>query len=99
MTDKTDPTEPKWPLIFYSKKFWVSLVGLIFAIVPAIVHLDPDVKAKLLELIMVIVGSYNAGQGIADGVSRGATSGVAINAQTVKRQPAPLPDHDYASGV
>jgi uncharacterized membrane protein (DUF441 family) len=80
---------PHWhiPLIFYSKKFWVSLAGLIVAILAAKgVLVDPDMKAKILELVTVIVGSYNAGQGIADGVSRGATSGVAINAGIVKKQ-------------
>lgn len=80
--------QPKWkfPLIFYSKKFWVSLAGLILAILAAKgVLVDPDMKAKILELIMVIVGSYNGGQGIADGVSRGMTSGVAIHAKTVKQ--------------
>jgi uncharacterized membrane protein len=70
--------------ILYSKKFWVSLVGLILAILAAYGVIVPaDVKASILQLIMAIVGAYNVGQGIADGVSGGRTSGVAIKAGTV----------------
>lgn len=72
--------------IFYSKKFWVSLAGLILAILAAnCIAVPQDVKANILELIMVIVGAYDVGQGIADGVSGGKTSGVAVRAGTVTR--------------
>jgi hypothetical protein len=72
--------------IFYSKKFWVSLAGLILAILAANGVLIPaDVKANILQLIMAIIGAYNVGQGIADGVSGGRTSGVAIEAGTVAK--------------
>jgi hypothetical protein len=64
--------------IFYSKKFWVSLVGLVFAVLAARgVLIPPDVRSNIIELIMVIVSAYDVGQGIADGVSQGKTSGVA----------------------
>ncbi|MFQ5662690.1 MAG: hypothetical protein ACE5HL_02535 [Terriglobia bacterium] len=64
--------------IFYSKKFWVSLVGLIFAVLTAYgLTVPPEVRVKTLEVIMAIVAAYNVGQGIADGVSKGETSGVA----------------------
>jgi hypothetical protein len=69
--------------ILHSKKFWVSALGLTFAILAANGHLVPqDVRAQVLELIMAIVGAFNVGQGIADGVSGGRTSGVAIKANS-----------------
>ena len=68
-------------MILYSKKFWVSLVGLILAILAANgVAVPEEFRTKILELIMAIVAAYNIGQGIADGVSGGKTSGVAIKA-------------------
>ena len=71
------------PSIFYSKKFWVSLAGLIIAILAANGVAVPEaVKTQVLEMIMAIVGAYNLGQGIADGVSGGKTSGVAMRAKT-----------------
>ena len=74
------------PTIFYSKKFWVSLAGLILAILAANgVAIPADVRTQIIELIMAIVGAYNVGQGIADGVSGGRTSGVAMKAGTVAR--------------
>jgi len=72
--------------IFYSKKFWVSLAGLILAILAANgVAVPEGVRAQVLALIMVIVGAYDVGQGIADGASGGKTSGVAMRAGTVTR--------------
>jgi len=73
-------------MIFYSKKFWVSLAGLILAILAANgVAVPEGVRAQVLGLIMVIVGAYDVGQGIADGGSGGRTSGVAMKAKTVAR--------------
>jgi hypothetical protein len=75
---------PGW-LIFYSKKFWVTLAGLIFAILAANgVICPPDIKKEVLELIAILVGAFDVGQGVADGVSGGRTSGVALKAGAAK---------------
>jgi len=72
------------PTLFYSKKFWVSFVGLIFAILAANGVAVPEaVRTQVIGLIMAIVSAYNVGQGIADGVSGGKTSGVAKRSNTV----------------
>ena len=72
------------PTIFYSKKFWVSLAGLILAILAARgILIPPDVKSAVLDLIMAVVGTFNVAQGFADGVSHGKTSGFAVKAKTV----------------
>lgn len=77
-------------LIFYSKKFWVSLAGLILAILAANGVAVPEaVRANVLELIMVIVGAYDVGQGISDGVSAGKTSGVAMRAAALALRETP----------
>jgi hypothetical protein len=74
------------PTIFYSKKFWVSLAGLIFAILTVKgINLPDALRTSILDLIMAIVATYNVGQGFADGVSGGKTSGVAIKAGTVAK--------------
>ena len=74
------------PTIFYSKKFWVSIIGLICAGLAAKGQLiPPEVKSDVIELIMVIVSAYNVGQGVADGVSGGKTSGVANHMKTVAK--------------
>jgi hypothetical protein len=64
--------------LFHSKKFWVSSVGLIVAVLAANgVALPTGLEDKIVQLIMVIVGGYNIGQGISDAGTKGATSGVA----------------------
>jgi len=61
--------------IVASKKFWVSLVGLIIAILAANgIIVPPGTEAIALKIIAAVVGSFNIGQGIADGLSKGATS-------------------------
>lgn len=51
-----------------SKKAVVTLVGLVLEIVIAsgVIALDAESKMKVMEAILVIVGGYNVGQGIAD---------------------------------
>jgi hypothetical protein len=72
--------------IFYSKKFWVSLAGLVLAILAANgVVIPEDIKSKVIELITVIAAAYNIGQGVADGVSKGATSGVARRVEALQK--------------
>jgi hypothetical protein len=83
MNTENQTTTNKWN-IFFSKKFWVSLAGLIFGILAAHGWIVPeDVRSNMIELIIVIVSAYNVGQGVADGFSRGRTSGVAKHMRTV----------------
>lgn len=71
-------TDSNIPSIFYSKKFWVSFAGIIFAILASQGWVfSEDVRSSVIELIMVIVAAFNVGQGVADGLSAGKTSGVA----------------------
>ncbi len=72
--------------IFLSKKLWVSLVGLILAVLAANGVAIPDqLETQVVELIMAIVASYNVGQGVADGVSKGRTSGYSIKMGTAEK--------------
>ena len=66
----------KWlKRIFFSKKVIVSLVGLIMAVLVVVgVDVPLGTEALLLKVIAAIVGSFNVGQGVADGLSKGATS-------------------------
>ena len=74
--------------VFYSKKFWVSTAGALAALVMAIlealgVPIPPDLNKAILAFIAAIVGTFNVGQGLADGMSGGKTSGYAVHARTV----------------
>ena len=61
--------------IFLSKKVIVSLVGLALAVLTAMgVGVPEGMEEVLLKTILGIVGAFNIGQGIADGISKGATS-------------------------
>jgi len=61
--------------IFLSKKVIVSLVGLIVSVIIAAgINLPDDTQKLLIEVILGIISSFNIGQGIADGLSKGRTS-------------------------
>lgn len=61
--------------IVSSKKVWVSAIGLVAAILTATgVDVPPEIRATALKIIGAIVGAFNIGQGLADGLSGGATS-------------------------
>lgn len=61
--------------IFLSKKVIVSLIGLIVAIATvAGIDISPVTQALLLKIVATIVASFNVGQGLADGLSKGRTS-------------------------
>lgn len=61
--------------ILLSKKVLVSLVGLIAGVAVAVgVPLPEGTEELLLAVIGSIVGTFNIGQGLADGLSRGRTS-------------------------
>ena len=62
--------------LLLSKKVLVTLVGLLAAILAqsGIVNLTPEALDTITTAIIAIVGSFNVGQGIADGLSKGQTS-------------------------
>lgn len=61
--------------IFTSKKVIVSLVGLVISVLVASgVAVPPGSEVILLKVIAAIVGAFNLGQGLADGLSNGKTS-------------------------
>ena len=61
--------------MFYSKKVMVSLVALIASLLAVNgVGVPPGTEALLLKVIAAIVGAFNVGQGLADGLSKGRTS-------------------------
>lgn len=61
--------------ILYSKKVIVSLVGLITSLLIVFgVNVPPGTEILLLKVIAAVVGSFNLGQGLADGLSGGRTS-------------------------
>ena len=71
------------------RKFVVALLGLIA--IPVSLHtgvnMTPEKQSKILETIGVIIASFHIGTGIADGLSKGATSTVSnanANANTVE---------------
>lgn len=79
------------------KKFVITAVGLIFMLMKK--QIDPAQLAALADhgevlvktgyneivAIIAIIGSFNIGQGIADGLTKGATSSVAaVKAEDAK---------------
>lgn len=61
--------------IFYSKKVVVSITALILSVLVACgVAVPPGMEPLLLKVIAAIVGAFNVGQGVADGLSKGRTS-------------------------
>ncbi len=61
--------------IISSKKVLVSLVGLALAVLTAAGYTVPQgTEDAALKIIGAIVGAFNIGQGMADGLSGGATS-------------------------
>jgi len=61
-----------------SKKFMATLLGIVTVVLVQLVGIAPDQAKVVTEIIGAIVGTFNVGQGIADGVSRGATSSLAV---------------------
>ena len=61
--------------LFLRKKMIATMIGLLCGFL-AVKGFDiPDgVREALLEFILVVVGSFNIGQGISDGLSKGKTS-------------------------
>jgi len=64
--------------IFKSKKVITTIIGLIVMIAAAKgLNVDPKIQEVVIQMIGVVIGGYNIGQGVADGFSGGATSSVA----------------------
>ena len=57
------------------RKFLVALIGLIGIVVAAVTGFDIE---PYKETIIGVIGTYLLGQGISDGLSKGATSTVAL---------------------
>jgi len=61
--------------IMSSKKVLISLAGLLLAVLTAAGYTVPEgLEDATLKIIGAIVGAFNIGQGLADGLSGGATS-------------------------
>lgn len=61
--------------ILNSKKVVVSLVGLTVSVALALgFEVPAGTEELLLKVIATIVGAFNVGQGLADGLSKGRTS-------------------------
>ena len=62
------------PAVLNSKKVIISLVGVLVVFVLALVGRDIELIKWVGGFVTGIVSTLNIGQGIADGMSRGATS-------------------------
>lgn len=61
--------------VLLSKKVIVSLVGLVLSILVAVgVPVPQGMENSIIMAITALVGSFNIGQGLADGLSKGRTS-------------------------
>ena len=56
------------------KKVRMTLAGIIVAVIVALIPQLEPVRKELLGIIMLLVTSFNVGQGFADGMSKGKTS-------------------------
>ena len=52
----------------------MSLVGLVIALAVSAGLIAPEQQDTIITAIVAIIGSFNIGQGIADGLSKGQTS-------------------------
>ncbi len=64
--------------MFKSKKFMATLLGIVGVVLVQLVGIAPEQAKVVTEIIGAIVGTFNFGQGIADGISKGATSSLAL---------------------
>ena len=64
--------------MFRSKKFVATLLGIVSVVLVQLVGIAPDQAKVVAEIIGAIIGTFNVGQGIADGMSKGTTSSVAV---------------------
>ena len=61
-----------------SKKFVATVLGIVSVVLVQLVGIAPDQAKVVTEIIGAIIGTFNVGQGIADAVSKGATSSVSL---------------------
>jgi len=64
--------------MFRSKKFVATLLGIVSVVLVQLVGIAPDQAKVVAEIIGAIIGTFNVGQGIADGMSKGTTSSAAV---------------------
>ena len=64
--------------MFKSKKFVATMLGIVSVVLVQLVGISPDQAKVVTEIIGAIIGTFNVGQGIADGMSKGATSSVVV---------------------
>ncbi len=57
-----------------SKKLWTTISGIISVILVSQFGLTPEMSDIVIMAVATIAGSFNIGQGIADGLSDGKTS-------------------------
>jgi uncharacterized membrane protein YjjP (DUF1212 family) len=62
---------------FKSKKFTVTLSGFIAVILVNLLGFTQEAATEITTAIMVLLGAFNIGQGVADGFSGGKTSNLA----------------------
>ena len=60
-----------------SKKFMALLVGVISLVLVNILGFPEEQARDITDAITILLSSFMIGQGVADGLSKGATSGVA----------------------
>jgi len=60
--------------MFKSKKLLTTLAGIASVILVNFFGLEAQTASEVITAVAAIAGSFNLGQGIADGLSKGATS-------------------------
>jgi len=60
--------------LLLSKKVLVSIIGVIVMLLVGAGIIEPDKQDAVITAIVVLITSFNIGQGLADGLSKGATS-------------------------
>lgn len=62
--------------VLSSKKFLALTTGVITLILVNLLGFNEAVAAKIVDALTVVLTAFFLGQGVADGLSKGATSGV-----------------------
>lgn len=57
-----------------SKKLWATMTGIASVVLVNFFGLDEETARTVIAALAAIAGSFNIGQGIADGLSGGKTS-------------------------
>jgi len=67
------------------RSFVVALIGLILVILTATTGFDvkPEAQKWIIDAVSTILAAHSVGRGVADGLSKGATSSTATIPETV----------------